>query len=160
MIQYIILILIFLIFTYIAIKDWQTGLISIPLNFILLGFSVLYAVLERIPISDILIRFLLFVLPFILIEAIFQIFFNKEKDENRFLIGGGDIILFASISLILSAFGMIIMFFLASLGSVIVSGILKIKRVPFAPFLEIGLIIAYFFSENIMNGLINSILYL
>lgn len=133
--------LILYIFTYISIKDYQTGEISIVLNFTLLGLAVVYAIMiKTFPI----INLVCFTLPFILIEAIYQLFFNKEKDDDKFLIGGGDIILFASLSLILSTvFGMLYMFFISSLLTLIVSKIKTKKIIPFAPFLQIGMLVSY-----------------
>jgi len=151
----IILIAIFSIYTYVAVRDWQTGLISLKLNFSILLLSIFYAVINKSDLGIILTNLLIFVLPFILIELIYQIFCNKEKDDEKFLIGGGDIILFISMSLVLNVFGMIIMFFFASLSSLIVAKIAKEKRIPFAPFLEFGFLIACIFADKILGGLFN-----
>lgn len=142
---------IFCIFTYISIRDYQTGEISIPLNFIILGLAVVYAfMIKAVPVINVL----CFTVPFILIESIYQLFFNKEKDENKFLIGGGDIVLFASISLILSSvFAMLYMFFVSSLLSLIVSKIKIQKIIPFAPFLQIGMLISYLTTPAVIGFL-------
>lgn len=145
----IVLIIIFAIYTYIAIKDWKTGLISLGLNFFIFILSIIYAILNKTNITQILVNLLIFVLPFILVEAIFQIFFNKEKDDDKFLIGGGDIILFSSMSIVLSLFGMVIMFFMASLSSLIIAKIVKKKKIHFAPFLEFGFLIACILADKI-----------
>ena len=151
----IILIAIFIIYTYVAIKDWKTGLISIKLNFLILFLSIFYAFLNNANIEGILINFLIFVLPFILIEIIFQLFFNKEKDDDKFLIGGGDILLFISMSIVLNLFGMMIVFFFASLSSLIVAKIVKKKKIPFAPFLEFGFLIACVLASQFYTMLFN-----
>ena len=151
----LILIIIFAIYSYIAIIDWKTGLISLKLNSLILILSILYAVINKINITGILINFLIFVLPFIIIEFVYQIFVNKEKDEDKFLIGGGDIILFASMSIVLSLFGMMVMFFFSSLASLITAKIVKEKRIPFAPFLEFGFLIACIFADRIFFSMFN-----
>lgn len=156
MAEYIVLAVVLIIFTYISIKDWKTGFISILLNFIILGLSIAYTILVKTTLISNLIKLAIFVAPFILTELIYQLFFNKAKDEEKFLIGGGDIILFASISLILSTFGMMMMFFFACLASLVVAGIIKERRVPFAPFLEFGMIIAILFADKI-SILLNSL---
>ena len=137
-----ILILIFIIYTFVAVGDWKTGLISLLLNFSILGLSIVYTVINKVPLSYTILKLLIFVLPFIIIETVYQIFFNKEKDDEKFLIGGGDILLFTSMSLVLNVIGMMIMFFFSSLSSLIVSMIVKTKRIPFAPFLEFGFLMA------------------
>jgi len=144
----LILITIFIIYTYIAIKDWKTGFISLILNFSIFILSIIYAFINKTNLTGILLNLLIFVVPFILIEFIFQVFGNKEKDEEKFLIGGGDIILFASMSIILSLFGMVVMFFFASLSSLIAGKITNKKRIPFAPFLEFGFLIACLFANK------------
>lgn len=148
--------LILCIFTYISIRDYQTGYISIPLNFILLGLAIVYAVMiKTLPI----INLLCFTVPFILIETIYQLFFNKEKDDDKFLIGGGDIVLFASLSLILSTvFGMLYMFFVSSLLSLIVSKIKTKKIIPFAPFLQIGMLVSYLSTPVVIGLLFGNII--
>ena len=103
------------IFTYISLEDWKTGEISVILNVIIFVFATIYAVISNLEIKTIGFNLLVFVLPFILIEAIFQVFINRGKDEDRFLIGGGDIILFASMSMILSTTNMMVMLFFACL---------------------------------------------
>lgn len=131
------------ILTYISIVDWKTGLISIFLNFLTLGIAIAAAFLMQMRISVIGLNLAVFVLPFILLESIYQIFFNKEKDEDKFLIGGGDIVLFATMSLVLTTVEMMIMLFFASLGSLIASKIIGKTKVHFAPFVLIGFIIAF-----------------
>ena len=144
------------IFTYISIRDYQTGYISIPLNFTLLGLAVVYAIMiKTFPI----INLVCFTVPFILIETIYQLFFNKEKDEDKFLIGGGDIVLFASLSLILSTvFGMLYMFFISSLLTLIVSKIKKKNIIPYAPFLQIGMLISYLSTPAMLRFLFGSLM--
>ena len=143
--------LILCIFTYISIRDYQTGEISIVLNFMLLGLAIIYAIMIKIfPIINVV----CFTVPFILIESVYQLFFNKEKDEDKFLIGGGDIVLFASISLVLSTvFSMLYMFFVSSLLSLIVSKIKTKRIIPFAPFLQIGMLVSYL-STSIVQKLL------
>ena len=81
----------------------------------------------------------------LLIEAFFQLAINRGKDPEKFLVGGGDIFLFASMSMLLSTFGMMIMLFFACLFSLIASKIIKKSLIHFAPFIQIGLLIALFF---------------
>lgn len=147
--------LILCIFTYISIRDYQTGEISIALNFTLLGLAIIYAIMiKTFPI----INALCFTIPFILIETIYQLFFNKEKDDDKFLIGGGDIVLFVSLSLILSnVFAMLYMFFVSSLLSLIVSKIKTKKIIPFAPFLQIGMLVSYLSTPTVMGLLFGGI---
>ena len=119
------------IFTYISIEDWRTGLISVELNVLTFIFSGVYAFFTDIDLKVIGINLLCFVVPFIIIETIFQLFINRGKDEERFLVGGGDMILFATMSLILSTFNMCVMLFFACLMSLIVSKIIKKSLVHF-----------------------------
>lgn len=130
------------ILTYISIIDWRTGLISVELNILVLVLSILYAVFSKMPIKTIGINLLCFVLPFILIEAIFQLFINRGKDPEKFMVGGGDILLFAGMSMILSTFNMMIMLFFACLFSLITSKVINKSLIHFAPFIQIGLLIA------------------
>ena len=131
------------IFTYISLEDWRTGEISVSLNVIVFFLATVYAVISRIEIKTIGCNLLVFVLPFILIELIFQVFINRGKDVDKFLIGGGDIILFASMSMILNSYQMMIMLFFASLFSLITSKVINKTMVHFAPFIQIGLLIAF-----------------
>lgn len=139
------------IFTYISLEDWKTGEISVILNVIIFVFATIYAVISNLEIKTIGFNLLVFVLPFILIEAIFQVFINRGKDEDRFLIGGGDIILFASMSMILSTTNMMVMLFFACLFSLITSKIINKTMVHFAPFIQTGLLIAFLFGDKIMS---------
>ncbi len=141
----LLLFLVFGIFTYISIIDWRTGLISVELNIGVFVLSALYAFFSSMSLKVIGINFLCFVLPFILIEAFFQLVINRGKDPEKFLVGGGDIFLFASMSMLLSTFGMMIMLFFACLFSLIASKIIKKSLIHFAPFIQIGLLIALFF---------------
>lgn len=138
----LLLFLILGILTYISIIDWRTGLISVGLNIFVLALSMLYAFFSDMTIKTIGINLLCFVLPFILIEAIFQLFINRGKDPEKFMVGGGDMFLFASMSMILSTFNMMIMLFFACLFSLITSKIIKKSLIHFAPFIQIGLLIA------------------
>lgn len=139
------------VLTYISIEDWKTGLISISLNVITFILAGVFAFFNNIPLKVIGINFLCFVLPFILIEVIFQLFINRGKDEERFLVGGGDMILFATMSLILSTFNMTVMLFFACLMSLVASKIIKRTLVHFAPFIQVGFLIAFLFGEWIMD---------
>lgn len=145
--SYPLLLLFFILFilSYISIEDWKTGLISISLNVATFILAGLFAFFNNIELKVIGINLLCFVLPFILIEAIFQLFINK--DEERFLIGGGDIILFATMSLILSTFNMCVMLFFACLLSIIASKIIKKSLVHFAPFIQVGFLVAFLFGD-------------
>lgn len=147
--SYPLLLLFFMLFilSYISIEDWRTGFISIPINVGAFIFAVLFAFFNNIELKVIGINLLCFVLPFILIEAIFQLFINRGKDEERFLIGGGDIILFTTMSLILSSFNMCVMLFFACLMSIIASKIIKKSLVHFAPFIQVGFLIAFLFGD-------------
>jgi len=147
----LLLFLLLLLLTYISIEDWKTGLISIPLNVGTFIFAGLFAYFCNVDLKTIGINLLCFVLPFILIEAVFQLFINRGKDEERFLIGGGDIILFATMSLILSSFNMCVMLFFACLMSIIASKIIKKSLVHFAPFIQVGFLIAFLFGEFFRN---------
>jgi len=142
------------IFTYISIEDWKTGLISIPLNILTFVLSGIYAFFTNIDLKVIGINLLCFVLPFIIIETVFQLFINRGKDEERFLIGGGDMILFGSMSLILSSFNMCVMLFTACLMSLIISKIIKKSLVHFAPFIQVGFLVAFLFGDFIMGKII------
>lgn len=133
------------ILTYISIIDWRTGLISVELNISVLVLSMLYAFFSNTLIKTIGINLLCFVLPFILIETIFQLFINRGKDPEKFMVGGGDMFLFASMSMILSTFNMMIMLFFACLFSLITSKVIKKSLIHFAPFIQIGLLIALLF---------------
>jgi len=75
----LILITIFIIYTYIAIKDWKTGFISLILNFSIFILSIIYAFINKTNLTGILLNLLIFVVPFILIEFIFQVFGNKKR---------------------------------------------------------------------------------
>jgi len=149
--SYPLLLLFFMLFilTYISIEDWKTGLISITLNILTFIFSGLFAFFSNSDIKTIGINLLCFVLPFIIIEAIFQLFINK--DEERFLVGGGDMILFGTMSLILSTFNMCVMLFFACLMSLIVSKVIKKSLIHFAPFIQIGFLVAFLFGNFIMD---------
>lgn len=140
-----------LLLTYISLEDWRTGEISVKLNIAVFILSVIYAIVSVFEIKTIVFNLLVFVLPFILIEAFFQIFINRGKDEEKFLIGGGDIILFASMSMVLSTIGMSIMLFFACLFSLITSKIINKSMVHFAPFIQIGLLIAVLVGDKIIN---------
>ena len=138
-----------IILSYISIEDWKTGLISVSLNIITLALALGYALFSNIELKVIGINLLLFVLPFIIIETVFQLFINKGKDEERFLIGGGDMILFATMSFILSTFNMCVMLFVACLMSITVSKIIKKSLVHFAPFIQLGFLVAFLFGEAV-----------
>ena len=140
-----------LVFTYISLEDWKTGEISVRLNVTVFILATIYAIFNGFGIKTIVFNLLVFVLPFILIELIFQLFINRGKDEERFLIGGGDIILFASMSMILSTANMMVMLFFACLFSLIASKVINKTMVHFAPFIQIGLLIAFLFGEKIMS---------
>jgi len=139
------------ILTHISIEDWKTGLISLELNIVVFILSVIYSVCIGIDIKAIGINLLIFVLPFILLELIFQLFINKGKDEERFLIGGGDMILFASMSFILNLSNMVIMLFIACLASLVASKVIKKSLVHFAPFIQIGFLTAFLFGEKLLS---------
>jgi hypothetical protein len=66
---------------------------------------------------------LCFVAPFILLEFVFQKFVNKEKDDDRFLVGGGDIILFGAMSFLLSFSNMMVMLFVQKWFQMMANGI-------------------------------------
>ena len=140
-----------IILTYISIEDWKTGLISVVLNFTTLGLAGVYAFFTNVSLKVIGLNLLYFVLPFIIIEAIFQLFINRGKDEERFLVGGGDMILFATMSLILSTFNMCVMLFVACLMSLVVSKIINKSLVHFAPFIQVGFLVAFLFGSFIMD---------
>jgi prepilin signal peptidase PulO-like enzyme (type II secretory pathway) len=89
--------------------------------------------------------------PFVLIETIFQLCINRGKDEERFLVGGGDMILFATMSLLLSLPNMIIMLFVACFISLVVSKIIKKTLIHFAPFIQIGFLTACLFGEKLLE---------
>jgi len=135
------------ILSYISIEDWKTGLISIALNVTTFILAGIFAFFNNSDIKVIGINLLCFVLPFIIIEAVFQIFINK--DEERFLVGGGDMILFATMSLILSTFNMTVMLFFACLFSLIASKIINKSLVHFAPFIQVGFLVAFLFGDFI-----------
>jgi len=146
----LVLFILLFIFTYISIEDWKTGEISVKLNIVVFIFAVIYAFISSFKIKTIIFNLLVFVLPFIILELVFQLLINRGKDEEKFLIGGGDIILFASMSVLLSTTGMMIMLFFASLFSLITSKIIKKTMIHFAPFIQIGLLIAFLFSKLIV----------
>ena len=133
-----------LVFSYISIEDWKTGEISIPLNVITFLLAGLYSFFSGWNLKVIGINLLCFVLPFIILEVIYEIL---SKDKEKFLIGGGDIILFATMSLILSPFNMCVMLFFACLMSIIVSKIIKKSLVHFAPFIQFGFLVAFLFGD-------------
>lgn len=140
-----------LIFTCVSFEDWKTGEISVGLNVAIFILSIIYAAISNFDIKVIGFNLLVFVLPFILTETIFQVFINRGKDEERFLIGGGDIILFASMSMLLSTVNMMVMLFFACLFSLIASKIINKTMVHFAPFIQMGLLIAFLFGDRIMS---------
>lgn len=140
----LLLFLILLIFSYISIEDWKTGEISIPLNITTFILAGLYSFFSGWNLKIIGLNLLCFVLPFIILEVIYEIF---SKDKEKFLIGGGDIILFATMSLILSPFNMCVMLFFACLMSIITSKIIKKSLVHFAPFIQAGSLIAFLFGD-------------
>jgi len=147
----LLLFLLLFILSYISIEDWKTGLISIPLNVGTFIFAGLFAFFNNIELKVIGINLLCFVLPFIAIEIIFQLFINRGKDEERFLIGGGDMILFSTMSLILSTFNMCVMLFVACLFSIIASKIIKKSLIHFAPFIQMGFLTAFLLGDAIMK---------
>ena len=61
------------------------------------------------------------------------------------------IILFASMSMILSTTNMMVMLFFACLFSLITSKIINKTMVHFAPFVQAGLLIALVFGDKIMS---------
>ena len=113
------------IFTYISLEDWKTGEISVSLNAIVFILSIIYAVISSIEIKVIGFNLLVFVLPFIL--------------------------LFASMSMILSTINMMVMLFFACLFSLITSKVISKSMVHFAPFIQTGLLIAFLFGDKIMS---------
>ena len=149
--SYPLLLLFFMIaiLSYISIEDWKTGLISIPLNVAVLIISGIFAFFNGVELKTVGINLLFFVIPFILLEAIFQLFINK--DDERFLVGGGDIILFATMSLILDTFDMCVMLFSACLMSIIASKIIKKSMVHFAPFIQVGFLVAFLLGKYIKD---------
>lgn len=140
------------ILTYISIEDWKTGLISVSLNVITFLTACLYVVLNGVDFKVAGINLLCFVLPFIIIEAVFQLFINK--DEERFLIGGGDMILFATMSVVLTTFNMAVMLFFACLMSLIASKIIKKSLVHFAPFIQVGFLIAFLCGDFLFANIL------
>ena len=140
----LLLFLMLLIFSYISIEDWKTGEISIPLNIATFVLAGLYSFFSGWNLKVIGLNLLCFVLPFIILEVLYEIF---SKDKEKFLIGGGDIILFASMSLILSPFNMCVMLFFACLMSIIASKIIKKTLVHFAPFIQAGFLTAFLFGD-------------
>ncbi len=140
----LLLFLMLLIFSYISIEDWKTGEISISLNVITFLLAGLYSFFSGWNLKVVGINFLCFVLPFIILEVIYELL---SKDKEKFLIGGGDIILFATMSLILSPFNMCVMLFFACLMSIITSKIIKKTLVHFAPFIQAGFLIAFLFGD-------------
>ena len=137
------------ILSYISIEDWKTGFISIPLNVITFVLAIGYAFCCGSGFKVILLNILCFVVPFILLETIFQLFINK--DDERFLIGGGDIILFATMSMMLTTFEMCVMLFTACLMSIVASKIIKKSMVHFAPFVQVGFLAAFLLGDVIKN---------
>ena len=140
----LLLFLMLVVFSYMSIEDWKTGEISIPLNVITFVLAGLYSFFSGWNLKVIGINFLCFVLPFVVLEVIYEIL---SKDKERFLIGGGDIILFATMSLILSPFNMCVMLFFACFMSIIISKIIKKSLVHFAPFIQAGFLIAFLFGD-------------
>jgi len=149
------LFVLFFILTYISIEDWKTGLISITLNVLTFICGGIYAFFEGVDIKTVGINLLVFVLPFILIETIFQLFINRGKDEERFLVGGGDMILFGTMSLVLTFPEMVIMLFVSCLMSLITSKIINKSLVHFAPFIQIGFLVAFLFGVKLLEIWIN-----
>lgn len=137
------------IFTYISREDWRTGEISVKLNLMVFILAILYGVVCKSEIKTIIFNLACFVLPFILIESFFQLCINRGRDSEKFLVGGGDMILFASMSMILGSFEMVVMLFFACLFSLIASKIINKSLVHFAPFIQTGMMIAIIFSESI-----------
>ncbi|MBP3284809.1 MAG: prepilin peptidase [Clostridia bacterium] len=152
------LFLLLIAFNYISIEDWKTGFISLNLNIGICVLAVITAIMSRADIAVIGMNLLCFVLPFILLDFVFQKFVNKEKDEDRFLIGGGDIILFATISFLLSFANMMVMLFVASLISIIVSKFIGKSRVHFAPMILVGFLVAFLWGEVLLSGLLGLIM--
>lgn len=149
------LFLLLIVFNYISIEDWKTGFISLSLNIGILVLSVISAIMWRASFAVIALNLACFVLPFIALEFIFQKFVNKEKDEERFLVGGGDIILFAAMSFLLSFTGMMIMLFVASLLSIIVSKFIGKTRVHFAPMILVGFLVAFLWGDFLLSSFVN-----
>lgn len=151
------LFLLLIAFNYISIEDWKTGFISLYLNIGIFALSVMTAIMNKASFSVIGMNLLCFVFPFILLEFVFQKFVNREKDEDRFLIGGGDIILFAAMSFLLSTVNMMIMLFVASLLSIIISKFIGKSRVHFAPMILVGFLVAYLWGNFLLDGLFDLI---
>ena len=142
----LLLFLMLLIFSYISIEDWKTGEISISLNIATFVLAGLYSFFSGWNLKVIGLNLLCFVLPFIILEGLYEIF---SRDKEKFLIGGGDIILFATMSLILSPFNMCVMLFFACLMSIITSKIIKKSLVHFAPFIQAGFLIAFLLGDGL-----------
>ena len=140
----LLLFLMLLIFSYISIEDWKTGEISISLNIATFVLAGVYSFFSGWNLKVIGLNLLCFVLPFIILEGLYEIF---SRDKEKFLIGGGDIILFATMSLILSPFNMCVMLFFACLMSIITSKIIKKSLVHLAPFIQAGFLIAFLFGD-------------
>ena len=149
------LFLLLIAFNYISIEDWKTGFISLNLNIGIFVLSVITAIMSKTSVVEIGMNLLSFVLPFILLELIFQKFVNKEKDEDRFLIGGGDIILFAAMSFLLNTVNMMVMLFVASLLSIVISKFIGKSRVHFAPMILVGFLVAYLWGEFLLSSFVN-----
>lgn len=149
------LFLLLIVFNYISIEDWKTGFISLSLNIGVFVLSVISAIMRRASFVAVCLNLACFVLPFIALEFIFQKFVNKENDEERFLVGGGDIILFAAMSFLLSFTGMMIMLFVASLLSIIVSKFIGRTRVHFAPMILVGFLVAFLWGDFLLNSFVN-----
>lgn len=147
------LFLLLIAFNYISIEDWKTGFISLNLNIGIFVLSVVTAILNHSDIVTIGLNLLCFVAPFILLEFVFQKFVNKEKDDDRFLVGGGDIILFGAMSFLLSFSNMMVMLFVASLSSIIISKVIGKSRVHFAPMILVGFMVAFLWGDVLLSGL-------
>lgn len=152
---FLLLFLLLIVLTYISIEDWKTGFISIPLNILVVALAGIFAFFNSLNIKMIGFNFLFFVVPFILLETVFQLLINRGKDEDSFLVGGGDILLFVAMSLLFTTPNMVIMLFVSCLMSLIASKIIKKSLIHFAPFIQFGLLFAIFFGEKLLEIWIN-----
>lgn len=140
---------ILIVLSFISKEDWTTGYIYLKDNLLVLLLAVVYVILNKYNVRDVLFNFFVLSIPLLLIELLYQKFINKE--EEKFLIGYGDIILISSMCMLLGVMRFLIVLFISSIGVIVVSKIKKQNIVPYGPFLHFGFFISYFLGNNILS---------
>jgi leader peptidase (prepilin peptidase)/N-methyltransferase len=151
----VLLISIFTLLSFISVYDWKTGLVSLRVNISIFLLSMLYSYFAYKSPVYMVIGMICASIPFFFAELFYQIFINKQKDEDKFIVGGADIILAASVGMVLGWQRMILAILLSSILVVITSRIKGLKKIPYVPFIHAGFLIAYIWGAQLIGWYLN-----